>query len=95
MLRPPPNGDPYLTEMVKILNAELARIEPAIVGLLYDGIVIRLRFRAASNALFVRVHVQSSAEGEGGGTFDPVNYKSSTLVDCRANRVQDVTISGA
>ena len=36
-LRPPPNGDAYLTELVSILNAELFRKEPTVVGVVYDA----------------------------------------------------------
>ena len=32
MLRPPPNGDPYLVYLVNVLNAELLRKEPVVIG---------------------------------------------------------------
>jgi hypothetical protein len=32
VLRPPPNGDPYLVYLVNVLNAELLRKEPVVIG---------------------------------------------------------------
>jgi parallel beta-helix repeat protein len=94
MLRRPPNGDPYLTELVATLNAELARKEPTIVGTVYDGSNLGVRFRSPLDAPWVQVHVQSTAAGKGGvAAYDPANYVSTTLVDCRADRLQDRTIA--
>jgi len=93
MLRRPPNGDPFLSEMVGLLNAELLRREPTIVGLVYDGTNLLLRFRAAIAAPLVQLHVQSNAPGGGGMTYDSAHYVSTTLVDCRADRLQDQTIA--
>ena len=36
MLRLPPDGNGYLTYLVKMLNEELMRKEPTVVGLVYD-----------------------------------------------------------
>lgn len=36
MLRLPPDGNGYLTYLVNVLNAELMRREPTVVGLVYD-----------------------------------------------------------
>lgn len=53
---------------------------------------VTLRFRASRATLFVQVHVQTDAVGEGGATYDPANFHSSELVDCRENRQQDYVI---
>jgi len=93
MLRRPPSGDPYLTYLVEILNAELFRKEPTILGFRDDGTTLHVRFRAALATPWVQVHVQSTQAGEGGGTYSTTLFTSSTEVDCRANRIQDRTIT--
>ena len=93
MLRLPPSGDPYLTELVKILNAELLRKEPTIIGFRHDGVNLHVRFRAALATPFVQLHIQSTAAGAGGSAYDPDNYTSSTEVDCRADRLQDASVA--
>lgn len=93
MIRQPPDGDPYLTEMVAILNEVLFRREPTLLGARYDGTTLHVRFRAALTTPWVQVHVQSTASGEGGSAYDPDNHQSTTEVDCRAGGVQDVTVT--
>ena len=93
MLRRPPNNDAYLVYLVGVLNAELSRKEPTVVGLVYTGTNLLLRFRAAYTAPWVQVHVQSNGVGGGGMTYDSTTYVSTALVDCRADRLQDRTIA--
>lgn len=57
------------------------------------GATVTLRFRASRLTKYVRVHVQSTAVGKGGATYDAANFVSSTQVDCRENRQGDVTIA--
>jgi len=92
MLRLPPNGDPYLTELVRTVNAELLRKEPTLVGFIDDGANLLVRFRAPLSVGWVQAHVQSTDVGKGGMTYDPAAYESTTLVDCRAERLQDITV---
>jgi len=61
------------------------------VGLVYDGSNLLLRFRAPYSVGWVQVHVQTNATG--GMTYTSATSVSSTLVDCRANRLQDQTIA--
>jgi len=93
MIPAPPSGDAYLARLAGILNAELSRKEPTIVGLVYDGTNLLLRFRAPYGVGWVQCQVQSSAVGGGGMTYDPATYASTALVDCRADRLQDRTIA--
>lgn len=93
MLKRPPSGDPYLTYLVGALEGFFARREPLVVGLRFDGTDLQLRFRAALAAPWVEVHVQSSASGEGGSAYDPSNYHTSEVVDCRSELLQDYTVS--
>jgi len=92
LVSPPPNRDPWLTRLAFILNSEVARREPLILGMRHDGTNLHVRFRAALSTPWVQVHVQSTAAGEGGGTYDASNYTTSTEVDCRDTRVKDVTV---
>jgi len=85
--------DPYLTELIATINAEFLRREPLIVGWLYDGTDLHVRFRAALATPWVQVHVQSTQGGEGGATYDTTNYTSTTETDCRSDRLQDVTVT--
>lgn len=94
MIRQPPDGDPYMTEMVTILNAELTRRESMVTGVRHDGDKLYGRFRAPIAIPFVQVHVQSTVTGKGGVVaYDPVNFESSVEVDCRASRQQDLTVT--
>ena len=92
MLRHPQSGDRYLSAVVDVLNAQLGRLEPDIVAWRDDGTNVHLRFRAPGESPFVVCHVQSSATGKGGATYSTTDYVSSTEVDCRASRVQDVSL---
>jgi len=94
IFRQPPGSDPYLGYLVNGLNADLGRKEPWILGTRYDGTDLYLRFLARTN--WVQVHVQSDAVGEGGlAAYDAANYQTTTEVDCRANRLRDVTVTPA
>lgn len=92
MIRQPPDGNPYLTEMVAILNAELDRKEPMIVGWRHDGTTLHVRFRAPMGIGWVQLHIQSTESGEGGSAYDAANFTSSTEVDCRSDRLQDASV---
>lgn len=96
VLRMPPGDDTWARELVATLNAEIGRKEPLIVGWRHDGSDWQLRFRAPISSLRVQVHVQGTGVGEGGiAAYDPANSVSSTEVDCREDRLQDVTITGS
>lgn len=91
MIRRPPDGNAYLTELVAQINSELGRKEPLIIGVAYVGTNLVLRFRAPYGVGWVVAHVQSSVTG--GMTYDPAVFVSSTEVDCRADRLQTRTIA--
>lgn len=93
MLQRPPSQDPYLTEVVQLLNEMVFRREPRIIGLRHDGTDLHLRFLAGPDTPWVQVHIQNTVAGNGGGTYDSSNYVSTTEVDCRAARIQNVTIT--
>lgn len=83
-----PAANPSLQEWATILNSEIGRKEPIVIGQRYDGTTWFVRFRAALGMLRVQVHVQSTAGGEGGLTaYDPTNYLTSVEQDCRADRL--------
>lgn len=84
---------PSQSEFVSLVNAEMLRLEALVLGWRDDGTNLHIRFRSALASPWVQVHVQSSDPGKGGATYDPVNFVSTTLVDCRANRLQDVTLT--
>lgn len=94
-LGPPPSGDQYLAQVAAIVNAELDRLEPQIIGWYHDGTNLHMRFRAALATPWVQVQVQSTAAGGGGTAYtgSAGTCVSRTLVDCRANRIQDVTVA--
>ena len=54
---------------------------------------MNVRFVASRATQFVQAQVQSTATSKGGATYSTSNYVSSTRVDCRSNRQQDLTIS--
>lgn len=88
----PPGADPWLRKFLGTVNEELLRLEPVIIGWRDDGVNFYLRFRAAFATGWVQVHVQGAGAGEGGATYNPTQFVSSTQVDCRSDRMQDVTI---
>lgn len=92
MLPDPPNGDPYLKHIVAMLNVAVYPKEPEILGLRHDGTNLHLRFRPMRDIPWVRVHVQSTVAGEGGGTYDASNFTTSTEVECRNVNYKDVVI---
>ena len=57
------------------------------------GTDVAIRFRSSRATLFVQAQVQSPATSKGGATYSPRRNVSSTRVDCRSNRQQDVTVS--
>lgn len=57
------------------------------------GTTSYLRFEASRLTPFVYVHVQSTAAGKGGATYDPAAYVSRDRVDCRSSTIQDRTIT--
>ena len=57
------------------------------------GTDVNVRFVASRATQFVQAQVQSTATSKGGATYSTSNYVSSTRVDCRSNRQQDLTIS--
>jgi|TARA_R110000824_G_scaffold15731_1_gene65970 hypothetical protein len=57
------------------------------------GTDVNIRFRGSRATQWVQSHVQSTATDKGGATYSASNYVSSTRVDCRSNRQQDVTVS--
>lgn len=57
------------------------------------GTDVLVRFMASRATEFVQVHVQSDATGKGGFTYDADKFVSSTEVDCRTARLQEVTIT--
>ena len=57
------------------------------------GTDVAIRFRSSRATLFVQAQVQSTATSKGGATYSTSSYVSSTRVDCRSNRQQDLTIS--
>ena len=57
------------------------------------GTDVLLRFMASRGTEYVQVHVQSDASGQGGFSYDADNFISTTQVDCRVKRLQEVTIS--
>ena len=57
------------------------------------GTDVDLRFLASRATNFVVVHVQSDEAGKGGFNYDSLNFVSQSRVDCRATKLQEVTIS--
>lgn len=91
-IRLPDGTGPELRELIAKLNAEFLRREPMLLGWRHDGTDLYLRFRAAYATPWVQAHVQSTDPGEGGATYDTTNYTSTTEVDCRADRVQEIDV---
>lgn len=97
----PGANDPRLDSLIRQLRAGWEfqpRVE--IIGL--SGIStaagppggdVSIRYRASLATNYVQVHVQSTAVGEGGASYDASNFTSSVRVDCLENRQQDVVIS--
>ena len=57
------------------------------------GTDVKVRFMASRATNYVQVHVQSDAVGKGGFDYAADNFISSSRVDCRAEKMQEVTIS--
>ncbi len=87
LLRLPRDGDPHLTEWARILNEGLARREPLILSAIYDCSKWYVRYLAPYSCTWVQEHLQSTDDG--GYLYDPDNYTSSTLIDCRTERMKD------
>lgn len=91
-IRTPLSASPEMIELIAHVNTEMLRREPRIVGFREDATKFYIRFVAALSTPWVQVHIQSTQAGEGGTTaYDPDNYASSTEVDCRSDRLQDVS----
>jgi len=88
----PPSGDSYLRQLAALVNVGLARKEPELLGLSHSGTNLYVRFRARPAAPWIVRHLQSTLAGEGGATYDAVNYASSVEVDCRATPLQSATL---
>ncbi len=58
-----------------------------------QGTSVLVRFMASRATEYVQVHLQSDATGAGGFTYDADNFVSSTEVDCRVDRLQEVTLT--
>jgi hypothetical protein len=94
MLPQPPAGEAYLTKLVSVLNANFLVREPEVLGFRQDTTKIYVRYRAPFAVGWIQVHVQSTQPGEGGTTaYDASNYTSTTEVDCRLDRIQDVSVT--
>ncbi len=93
-LRTPIGASPWMRELATVVNTELLRREATALGTRLDGTTWHLRFKAALSAPWVQVHVQSTEVGEGGVTYDAGTFRTSTQVDCRADLVQDVSVTG-
>lgn len=100
-LRPPVAGRPGLADAR--FDKLLRRLAPSwdfqprveilgITGQNTAGGDVIVRFRASRDTVYVQVHVQTDAVGEGGATYDPSNFHSSERVDCLEDRQQDYTI---
>lgn len=94
MTIPPFEQDPFLLRQRGVLNEELLKKQPRIQGSRLDGGTWRVRFLAALSSPWCQVQVQSTLPGEGGVNYDPVHFRSSTLVDCRAALQQDIAVTG-
>jgi hypothetical protein len=87
----PRTADLYLVQIAKLMNAELLRREAVLLGWRHDGVTLHLRLRASAATPWVQVHVQ--AFNTDGSAYNAASFRSSTEVDCRLTRVQDVTIT--
>ena len=91
MIGLPLKTDPFLAAMLGQINAELNRKEPLIIGASYVGSNLVMRYRAPFGVGWIQAQVQSSVTG--GMTYDPVTFVSSVEVDCRADRMQTLTVA--
>jgi len=91
MLKLPGNAPKYMREVIAALNSQMLRREPFLIGVRKDNSDVYVRFLAAYAAPWVQVHIQTDESGEGGSAYDPSNYKSSTLVDCRTEQLQEIS----
>ena len=55
----------------------------------------KVRFLAVRATEWVEVHLQHDGAGGGGVDYNPTTFVSRTLVDCRQNRLQEVTVTTA
>lgn len=90
-LKLPPQAPAYLREFAAVMNSQMLRREPIVVGTRTDGVNLYVRFLAAYAAPWVQVHIQTDQAGEGGTSYNSSNYKSSTLVDCREDLLQEIS----
>ena len=72
------------------LNTLLTIQNPRLAGTRWNGTSHIVRFIARTP--WVQAHIQSTVTGAGGiVSYDAVNFTTSTLVDCRESRQQDVS----
>ena len=87
--------DPAQLKSRAVLNALLLEREIEFLGFRWDATTLYIRFRVPPTVPFARVHVQSTAAGEGDlSAYDPANYTDSLEVDCREDRMQDYELAG-
>lgn len=78
----------------RVLGSREERARAFVMGArLVDGTDLSLRFEPARPIEKVRVHVQSTAAGEGGGDYSAVDFTSEEDVDCRGSKVQDYAVT--
>jgi hypothetical protein len=81
-------GNPELDALVLELTAHGDEQQRVLVtGTRADGLTSHLRFVATKATEKVLVHVTTTA-----GAYDPLDFDSRTLVDCRGQKLQDRTI---
>lgn len=87
MLRLPRGNEPLLGEWARVLNSIILRREPLILSTIYDCTKWYVRYLAPYSCMWVQEHLQSTDDG--GYLYDPDNYTSSVLIDCRTERMRD------
>ena len=79
--------------MLSVLHTEFLQREILWLGSLCDGTNWRLRYRAPLMVPWVQEHIQTDQPGEGGADYDSTAFLSSVEVDCREDRMRDITIA--
>jgi hypothetical protein len=74
-------------------NADHVNHYVATSGTSATGYFSDVRFLAPRGVEFVEVHVQHDGAGGGGYNYNNTTYVSRTLADCRADRLQEVTVT--
>ena len=90
----PPGAAPLTERLLRELRSHWDNQQRVMfMGQKDQGTSLVLRFMASRATDYVQVHVQSDATGKGGFTYDANNFVSSTEVDCRTARLQEVAIT--